>query len=135
MKGGARAIKGGPHARLTLFFLVRDLPVVHDFFPLPRLVHALVCAGPPLSLGSCARGPVSGLLVGDVDGRRSRAGCVVDLRIRTRSAGEGSPATREARTPGASTLAVVGAGRHDSTTTKGRSFLLFLYACCGAVSL
>ena len=57
--------------------------------------------------------------MGDADGRRSSAGCVVDLRVRTRSAGEGSPATREARTPGASTLAVVGAGRHDSTPTKG----------------
>ena len=45
--------------------------------------------------------------------------CGVDLRVRTRSAGEGSPATREARKPGASTLAVVRVGRHDSATTKG----------------
>ena len=45
--------------------------------------------------------------------------CGVDQRVWTRSAGESSPATREARKPGASTLAVVGAGRHDSTTTKG----------------
>ena len=45
--------------------------------------------------------------------------CGVDLRVRMRSAGEGSPATREARKPGASTLAVVGVGRHDSATTKG----------------
>jgi len=105
--------------------------VVHDFFPCLPVVHVFFFL---FSLGSCARGPVSGLLVEDADGRRSCAGWVEDLRVRTRGAGEGSPATRESRTPGASTLAVVGAGRHDSTTTKGRSFLLFLYACCGAVS-
>ena len=109
----------------------RDFPVVHDFFPCLLVVHVFFFL---FSLGSCTRAPVSGLLVEDADGRRSCAGWVEDLRVRTRGAGEGSPATRESRTPGASTLAVVGAERHDSTTTKGRSFLLFLYACCGAVS-
>ena len=48
------------------------------------------------ALGSCARGPMSGLLVGDADGRRSSAGCVVDLRVRARRVPE-----------------------RDSTTTKG----------------
>ena len=75
-------------------------PVVHDFFP-------------PSSLGSCARGPASGLLVGDMDGRRSSAGCVVDLRVRTRRVPE----------------------RVRRPLKGGLSISLLLYDCCGAVSL
>ena len=101
MKGGAPRCKGRTARKLAPVF-----PVVHVFFFL-------------FSIGSCTRGPVSGLLVGDTDGRRSSAGCVVDLRVRTRGAGESSPATWEARKPGATTLTVVGAGRHNSTTKKG----------------
>ena len=72
-----------------LFFLYSDLPVVHNSL-------ALSPCGPFFALGSCARGPVSGLLVGDADGRRSSAGCVVDLRVRARRVPE-----------------------RDATTTKG----------------
>ena len=116
VKGGAPRYKGRTHARLALspWFMRLSCPVspvVQFFF---------------FSLGSCARGPVSGLLVGVADGRRSSAGCVVDLRVRTRGAGEGSPAMREARIPGASTLAVMGAGRHGSATTEGRSSFCFV---------
>ena len=69
---------------------------------------------------------------GDADGRRSRAGCVVDLRVRTRGAGEGSPAAWEA---GTRRDHADGRGRGTRRPLKGGLFLLFLYACCGAVSL
>ena len=110
-----RAIKGGPHAR-----------------------QGRSPGGPcsccfPFSLGSCSRLRWSPFLAWfmrswscerPVCWRRGQKAllcrlCGVDQRVRTRSAGESSPATREARKPGASTLAVVGAGRHDPTTTKG----------------
>ena len=77
------------------FMLAPVSPVVQFFFS---------------SLGSCARGPASGLLVGDADGRRSSAGCVVDLRVRMRRVPE------RVRRP-----------------LKGGLSLL-LYGCCGAVS-
>ena len=56
---------------------------------------------------------------------------MVDLRVRTRGAGEGSPAAWEV---GTRRDHANGHGRRDSTAAEGRSFLLFLYDCCGAVS-
>ena len=46
---------------------------------------------------------------GGTDGRRGSAGCVVDLRVRTRSAGEGSRPRKESG-PGVTTPTVVGEG-------------------------
>ena len=67
-----------------------------------------------------------------MDGRRSRAGGVVDLRVRTRGAGEGSPDAWEA---GTRRDHADGRGRGTRRPLKGGLFLsLFLYACCGAVS-
>ena len=70
---------------------------------------------------------------GGTDGRRGSAGCVVDLRVWTRSAGEGSPA---ARGGGARRDHADGRGREDSTVPKGSPYFLFgfLSGCCGAVS-
>ena len=73
---------------------------------------------------------------GGTDGRRGSAGCVVDLRVRTRSAGEGSPAEREV---GARRDHADGRGRGTHQSQKGSPFSStyffgFLYACCGAVS-
>ena len=70
---------------------------------------------------------------GGTDGRRGSAGCVVDLRVWTRSAGEGSQA---ARGVGARRDHTDGRGREDSTVPKGSPYFIFgfLYGCCGAVS-
>ena len=70
---------------------------------------------------------------GGTDGRCGSAGCVVDLRVRTRSAGEGSPAVREV---GARRDHADGRGRGTHWPQKGSPFFSFgfLYACCGAVS-
>ena len=56
----------------------------------------------------------------------------MDLRVRTRGAGEGSPAAWEA---GTRRDHADGHGRGTQRPLKGGLFLsLFLYACCGAVS-
>ena len=70
---------------------------------------------------------------GGTDVRRGSAGCVVDLRVRTRSAGEGSPAAREV---GASRDHTDGRRRGTRRPQKGSPYFSFgfLYACCGAVS-
>ena len=70
---------------------------------------------------------------GGMDGRCGSAGCVVDLRVRTRSAGEGSPAVREV---GARRDHADGRGRGTHRPQKGSPFFSFgfLYVCCGAVS-
>ena len=66
------------------------------------LVHARPCLpGTPILLPlawflrswSCER-----RVGGDADGRRSSAGCLVDLHVQTRDAGEDSPAAWEAGT-------------------------------------
>ena len=61
---------------------------------------------------------------------------VVDLRVRTRGAGEGSPAAWEA---GTKRDHADGRGEEDSTVHQGSHFSSFLfgllYACCGALSV
>ena len=72
--------------------MVRDslaLSLRGPFSPCLTAVHGL------FSLGSCAHGPVSGLLVGDADGRRSSASCVVDLRVRARRVPERDSTTKK----------------------------------------
>ena len=70
---------------------------------------------------------------GGTDGGRGSAGGVVDLRVWTRSAGEGSQA---ARGVGPRRDHADGRGREDSTVPKGSPYFIFgfLYGCCGAVS-
>ena len=82
--------------------------------------------GPALAAGER---PVKG----GTDGRRGSAGCVVDLRVRTRSAGEGPPAVREV---GARRDHADGRGREPRRPQKGSPYFSFgfLYVCCGAVS-
>ena len=88
-----------------------------------------------LLLGSCSRlrlllllfwflrsRPCERPVGGDADRRRSRAGGVVDLRVRTRGAGEGSPAAWEA---GTRSDHADGRGRGTRRPLKGGLFLVF----------
>ena len=120
IKGGrARGSLSGPEA-LSAIFLVHArpcLPGTPILLPFAWFLRSWSCEWP---------------VGGDADGRRSSAGGLVDLRVRTRGAGEGSPTTWEAGTRRDHT---VGRGRGTRRPLKGGLLLLFLYACCGAVSL
>ena len=130
-----------PPPSLPLFFLVHARPCLPGGpIPLFFLVHArpFLLGGPiPLfSLGSCSRlrlllllfwflrsWPCERPVGGDADGRRSRAGCVVDLHVRTRGAGEGSPAAWEA---GTRRDHADGRGRGTRRPLKGGLFFVFV---------
>ena len=129
----------GSRAHLGAPFLSR----VHALLSAPLRSSRLVCSllssrfmrSPWLALPSSSLVPAlvarRGLLVETQTGGAA-VRLVVDLRVRTRGAGEGSPAAWEVGT------------RRDHANGRGRgtrrplrevpSFLFFLYGCCGAVS-
>ena len=129
-EGRSPARKGG-HALGSLSLVLKpSLPFSSWFMFAPA--SPVLRSGSSLLAWFLRSWPCERPVVGGADGRRSRAGCVVHLRVRTRGAGEGSPAAWDA---GTRRDHADGRGRGTRWPLKGGLFLLFLYACCGAVSL